>query len=540
MFKYRSAWAVSISALAFLGLLLSDASGQSRTPRGVVQDAQRSTQSPWTVVPAEDPIVVLDMEKLGIRPAAERMAPDSAGVAPGGAQMSISADVTPVNSRVACVGSGFDAGEVVHIFIDGTLASNTTASSLGTVSFFVSTGPDPGYLLIELQGATNGKRVGVVTKTSLTGPFVSGIAISPHAINSGGAVPVLTFAGTRFPANSTLTVKRNGVVMGSLPSSAGDVRFTLSTGGDHGLTAAVYTVEVEGVAATMAGVSIEERSDAGVLPGADQTVSRAFVNRAAFNNSFGGSAAFVGEGFIPGENVSNSCSGGSVAADANGTVSGILTMPGPVAPGGVICTLGAAGSFRVARFALWFDPQVFPSRAIIVAPAYALRGGTVKVLATGLPANDTGTIFVDGVAAGAAMTDAAGNGIVTIPKPASGFLHAVVWVTSTGVDTAAALMMGTLTAGEVSLSGRVKSAEGRGITNARVTVTGPTLAEPRSVITDRRGEYSVEGLPAGSTYVVSVAARRFTFNDATRVVTINDNLTGVDFTAVGNNGMSDR
>jgi hypothetical protein len=95
-----------------------------------------------------------------------------------------------------------------------------------------------------------------------------------------------------------------------------------------------------------------------------------------------------------------------------------------------------------------------------------------------------------------------------------------------------------LTTGEVSLSGRVLSGDGRGITNARVSVTGNSLPNAITVITGRGGQYLVEGLTAGETYIVSVAARRFTFENSSRVVTLNDSLTGLDFE--GSPGSRDR
>jgi subtilisin-like proprotein convertase family protein len=83
-------------------------------------------------------------------------------------------------------------------------------------------------------------------------------------------------------------------------------------------------------------------------------------------------------------------------------------------------------------------------------------------------------------------------------------------------------------AGEVSLSGRVTSGE-RGITNARVTVSGGSLVAPTTAVTGRNGGYVVSGLTAGETYLVTVTARRFSFENPSRVITLNDNLGGVDF-----------
>jgi len=92
-------------------------------------------------------------------------------------------------------------------------------------------------------------------------------------------------------------------------------------------------------------------------------------------------------------------------------------------------------------------------------------------------------------------------------------------------------------AGEVSLSGQVTAA-GRGITNAMVTVSGGSLSQPIIVTTGRSGRYVVDGLTAGATYLVTVSARRFSFENPSRVITLNDDLTSVDFQA--NTGMLGR
>jgi hypothetical protein len=87
------------------------------------------------------------------------------------------------------------------------------------------------------------------------------------------------------------------------------------------------------------------------------------------------------------------------------------------------------------------------------------------------------------------------------------------------------------TAASVSLGGRVLTAEGAGIRNARVVITGESLPEPRVVTTGSFGYYSFDGLTAGQTYVVTVNSQRYTFQVPSRVITLVDNLTDVDFTA---------
>ena len=83
----------------------------------------------------------------------------------------------------------------------------------------------------------------------------------------------------------------------------------------------------------------------------------------------------------------------------------------------------------------------------------------------------------------------------------------------------------------VSLSGRVTTADGRGIRNARVIVSGNGLPEPRTATTGSFGYFSFEGLTAGQTYVVTVNSQRYTFSVPSRVITLVDNMADADFVA---------
>ena len=87
------------------------------------------------------------------------------------------------------------------------------------------------------------------------------------------------------------------------------------------------------------------------------------------------------------------------------------------------------------------------------------------------------------------------------------------------------------TAAGVSLGGRVLTADGRGIRNATVVVTGNSLLITRYVKTGSFGYYTVDGLRAGETYIVTINSKRFTFQTPSRVVSLLDNLTDVDFVA---------
>ncbi len=86
------------------------------------------------------------------------------------------------------------------------------------------------------------------------------------------------------------------------------------------------------------------------------------------------------------------------------------------------------------------------------------------------------------------------------------------------------------TAADVSIGGRVTTAEGRGVRNAVVTLTDPNGVS-RNVMTGPRGEFRFDGIETGLSYVVGVRSRRFSFEP--QVVNVNDNVTDLMFVARG-------
>jgi hypothetical protein len=91
----------------------------------------------------------------------------------------------------------------------------------------------------------------------------------------------------------------------------------------------------------------------------------------------------------------------------------------------------------------------------------------------------------------------------------------------------------TSTAAGASLSGRVSTADGRGIRNARVTISGPGLSEMRVATTSSFGYFAFQGLQVGQTYIVTVNSKRYTFAAPTRSISLVDNVSDVDFIADG-------
>lgn len=85
------------------------------------------------------------------------------------------------------------------------------------------------------------------------------------------------------------------------------------------------------------------------------------------------------------------------------------------------------------------------------------------------------------------------------------------------------------TAASASISGRVVTATGRGISGARVTVTDSN-GEAQTALTNPFGYYRFADLPAGETYVVN--ARHKTFSFAAQAISLLDNVTELSITAL--------
>jgi hypothetical protein len=104
----------------------------------------------------------------------------------------------------------------------------------------------------------------------------------------------------------------------------------------------------------------------------------------------------------------------------------------------------------------------------------------------------------------------------------------------TSISTTNVVLNGTSsapTAAEVALGGRVLTASNRGVMGARITVIDPQTGAQRTVTSNPFGAYYIDGLQAGRTYVVSIAAARLRFSEAAKTVTVTDSLTSVNFVA---------
>ncbi len=86
------------------------------------------------------------------------------------------------------------------------------------------------------------------------------------------------------------------------------------------------------------------------------------------------------------------------------------------------------------------------------------------------------------------------------------------------------------TAASTTLSGRITSPLGRGLSRVRVVLAGGNLSEPRYTQTNTFGYYRFAELPVGETYILSVQSKQYQFAQSTRVISLMEEISNIDFT----------
>lgn len=86
------------------------------------------------------------------------------------------------------------------------------------------------------------------------------------------------------------------------------------------------------------------------------------------------------------------------------------------------------------------------------------------------------------------------------------------------------------TAAGVSVSGRLTTSEGRGISGASVTLTDMN-GVTSTARTGSFGFYRFDDVRSGEMYTVTVKSRRFEFSPPSRVISVGDSVTDIDFVA---------
>ncbi len=106
--------------------------------------------------------------------------------------------------------------------------------------------------------------------------------------------------------------------------------------------------------------------------------------------------------------------------------------------------------------------------------------------------------------------------------------NATIGFLKTGNPITVQIQTPSIPSASVTMSGRVMNTAGKGVYNARVTVTDSNN-NIRTAITNPFGYYRFYNVAAGGTYTVAVQAKRYTFTS--RTMLINDDVSNVDFVA---------
>ncbi len=99
------------------------------------------------------------------------------------------------------------------------------------------------------------------------------------------------------------------------------------------------------------------------------------------------------------------------------------------------------------------------------------------------------------------------------------------------IDDVTVTASATTTAADVSIGGRVRTADGRGIGRVTVVLSG-SLAEPMVALTNPFGYYRFDGVPSGESYVLSVRSKVHRFETSSIFINVGDEMTDLDFIAV--------
>ena len=86
------------------------------------------------------------------------------------------------------------------------------------------------------------------------------------------------------------------------------------------------------------------------------------------------------------------------------------------------------------------------------------------------------------------------------------------------------------TAATVSLTGRVITQDGRGVSGVQISLTDSD-GNARTAVTTSFGYYRFDDVEAGGTYVLSAAGKHYTFSQAVQVLNITQDMNAVDFIA---------
>jgi len=89
------------------------------------------------------------------------------------------------------------------------------------------------------------------------------------------------------------------------------------------------------------------------------------------------------------------------------------------------------------------------------------------------------------------------------------------------------------TAASAIIEGRILTADGQGIRNVSIIVTGSN-GMTRTTYSGSFGFFKVDNLPSGNVYTITVQAKKYQFDQSSQVILLVDNIGDLNFIALPN------
>lgn len=204
-------------------------------------------------------------------------------------------------------------------------------------------------------------------------------------------------------------------------------------------------------------------------------------------------------------------------------------------PGTITLRIQNNGTSNITSFAIAYDILVLNDQPRSNSFNFAYSSDNVNY--TPVPAlNYVTPSTADGLGVQTVFRATTISGISIAP---GGFFY-LRWITDDaagggnrdeiGIDNIAVrAFFAPVTAGEVFVGGRVMDVRGMPIANATVMISGGPLLQPRVTRTSGFGFFGFRNVSVGNTYVISVTADRYSFDQPSQVISVNDEQNGLLF-----------
>ncbi|HQU91213.1 MAG TPA: choice-of-anchor Q domain-containing protein [Pyrinomonadaceae bacterium] len=400
--------------------------------------------------------------------------------------------ITGNNARY---GAGISSLHATLIVTDSNISGNTALTQGGGIRSFANTFASDGSTeitntVISGNRAYEGGGITVEGPVTVTNSTISGNV----AFENGGGIWAdqgysigavwLRVTGTTFSGNSA----------------------AISGGGVH-LSTGNPTLLPERPASTLTNSTFTANS-AGSGYGSALRVSSQFAAVEVSSSTFAGNPA---SSVSPSTIYSTVPSGGLPVVLRNTIVSG-SGCSGPINNGGFNIDSGTSCGFGTANSSMSStDPLLGPLQD---------NGGPTLTMAIlpNSPAIDAGSAFCPSVCL---TTDQRG-----LTRPID---HASVPNAGDGSDIGA-FEIQAVSAASASISGRVLTTHGRGVSGVVITVQG-TNGVSKTAVTNTLGYYKFNDLQTGELFVVTAKSKRYTFEQPVQVVNLGDSIAGLNFRA---------